>query len=616
MGEMPLEEMPPEIAARSASLSGSQFYAQVRQHSAVSGGTEKAITRARSERVVAWNRSLPVNRLPNELLVSIFADVQLETANGPHHTTMPFPDLFGPPYPTTKWMALILVCRYWRDVVYGSPTLWRNIFIRSLTLTQHALMLSSSATVDVMFGFDSLASTAQNLQLLQQHTRRLRSLVFVVIWCQWNPAVLTLLRSDGGMPALETLQLPFHTQPRERWDNGFVDLQLTPERFPRLRWLALALTAAPSDIHVYARLRHLSLRDCRCDFSLERFLEVLSASTNLEHLQLESFLHRIEGDWMKESADTGRNPHSLRYLKFLKLIEDSSAHTSNFLARISLSSTASVSIYCLIEADDNGDLSETITDILPSYPAVALPALALVTEVVVQANALRYSISGFVEPRVPGKDLIFLQIADNPTDPEDVLDWGQFPNECADDLLDVFASAPLTALNFTGSFGNVSAHTWGEIFTRYPLLKTLRLDDDLSHADESETVFQGLLAATPPPDSPVPCPRLRSVSLKASFSRTDIDAILKCLRHRAGEGHRLEHLRMDFDGDEDNKALMDAAYLPELRELVSDVDYKYKVLRELVLPLSFVQGLAADWFSANEEAWGATPVHPLLFTPS
>ena len=195
---MPLEETPPEIAARSASLSGSQLYVQVRQHSAVLGGTEKAITRVRSEHVVAWNRSLPVNRLPNELLVSIFADVQLETANGPHHTTMPFPDLFGPPYPTTgKWMVLILICRYWCDVVYGSPMLWRNIFIRSLMLTQHALVLSSLATVDVMFGFDSLASTAQNLKLLQQHTRRLRSLVFVVIWCQWNPAVLTLLRTSG-----------------------------------------------------------------------------------------------------------------------------------------------------------------------------------------------------------------------------------------------------------------------------------------------------------------------------------------------------------------------------------------------------------------------------------
>lgn len=127
---------------------------------------------------MAWNRTLPINRLLNELLASIFIDVQLEIADKPYPARI-HPDPLGPPHPSTKWMTLVLVCHYWRNVAYASPTLWCVIPMRSPAYTERALALSSPATIDALF--EHHKAYVKNLQLLWLHTHCLRSLQFMVI---------------------------------------------------------------------------------------------------------------------------------------------------------------------------------------------------------------------------------------------------------------------------------------------------------------------------------------------------------------------------------------------------------------------------------------------------
>ncbi|KAI1786890.1 hypothetical protein LXA43DRAFT_746560 [Ganoderma leucocontextum] len=535
--------------------------AQVHQRLPVLDPTEKATTKERSERAMAWNRTLPVNRLPNELLVSIFAEVADALSAG--HSTF----YIGRHHLRTKWMKLILVCRYWRDVAYASPKLWRVIHMRSPAHTERALALSSPATIDVSFGYSR--PNLENIKLLQPHAHRLRSLnLNLDPACE--SAVIALFQGDGGMPALETLQLPPYGRKAGMKDVEFVDLQLTAERYPRLGSLTLAFTVAPQDIKVYTRLRNLSLRDCRCDFSFHHFLDVLDAATNLEGLRVDSILQRIKGDWAGSLA-TGRKPVCLRHLKSLELFHHPAVYTSRFLSHVLLSPIVSVWIVCDNDDALEEDVMETVAAMLPSDPAIVLPALALAKGAVVVADGSNYSLSCSVEPHSPEEDLIKLEIGSSL-----IADWSGYLAHGVHDLLNVLPSAPLTTLSFTGDCDDVTAETWTEIFTRYPLLDTL----ELVEAEFAETVFAGLMAATPPPDSPVPCPRLRSVSMVAPFFEEAIDVMLQCLRDRAGKGYYLEHVRISLQGQVYEDPLMETDYVPELEELVSGVEWEMAALTD------------------------------------
>ena len=452
---------------------------------------------------------------------------------------------------------IIKVCRHWRDVAYSSPTLWRAILMRSTAYTQRALALSTPATVDTFFV--NCQTILKNLKLLRPHTQRLRSLSFEGIGMSWKSAVFALFQGDNGMPALETLELPLaQGSVSNPPDDDFVDIQLTPERFPYLRSLAVALVVAPQDIQVYARLRKLSLNTCRCDFSFRHFLDALAASTKLEVLTLISVLQRIQGDWMHVARDVpSKNPLSLRHLESLSLVDHPPIYTSRFLSHVLLSPTVSLRIRGDLGDVAEGDVTETVSALLPPKPTVVVPALALVTGVFVDMCDSEYSLIGDVGQGRARASLVILDIYSSA-----INEWrGNSSHHGARDLLSVFGSAPLTTLRFTADCGVVAAETW-----IYPLLETL----SLGILDTTETAFTGLMNAPPTTDSPVPCPGLRSISVTGRFDEGSLDATLRCLRDRAEKGHRLETIMMDLWGSQGDNLSFETHYSPLLKELVAE----------------------------------------------
>lgn len=452
---------------------------------------------------------------------------------------------------------IIKVCRHWRDVAYSSPTLWRAILMRSTAYTQRALALSTPATVDTFFV--NCQTILKNLKLLRPHTQRLRSLSFEGIGMSWKSAVFALFQGDNGMPALETLELPLaQGSVSNPPDDDFVDIQLTPERFPYLRSLAVALVVAPQDIQVYARLRKLSLNTCRCDFSFRHFLDALAASTKLEVLTLISVLQRIQGDWMHVARDVpSKNPLSLRHLESLSLVDHPPIYTSRFLSHVLLSPTVSLRIRGDLGDVAEGDVTETVSALLPPKPTVVVPALALVTGVFVDMCDSEYSLIGDVGQGRARASLVILDIYSSA-----INEWrGNSSHHGARDLLSVFGSAPLTTLRFTADCGVVAAETW-----IYPLLETL----SLGILDTTETAFTGLMNAPPTTDSPVPCPGLRSISVTGRFAEGSLDATLRCLRDRAEKGHRLGKISMNLLGDQGDNLSFETHYSPLLKELVAE----------------------------------------------
>ncbi|KAM5545908.1 hypothetical protein V8D89_000034 [Ganoderma adspersum] len=567
-------------------LTPAGLHTQVRQRLSVLDSIGEAINEERSCLNMAWNRTLPINRLPNELLVSIFTQV----ADG--IWVRRSCSLFvGRYHPDIKRTRLVLVCRYWRDVAYASPVLWRVIDIRSPEYTERSLILSAPATIDALF--KDRQQVSKGLKLLRPHTHRLRSLHFTEMEQAWKSEAVALLQGDGGTPALESLELPFYWQ--KAWDprnDEFVDLQLTPQRFPRLQSLAVTFTVAPEDLTVYARLRKLTLRNCRCDFSFDHFLDALNASTNLRGLVLESILHRIHGDWVASTV-TNKGPVSLCHLESFTLTGHPPIYTSRFLSHILLSPKALVRIHSDLGNVPEMNPTQTIPDILPSNPDVVLPALALVKEAVIYALGSEYSLSCSIEPcakRLSQSPLIALSVESSL-----ISGWDLFSDHAARDLLRVFASSPLTGLDFAGDCGEVAAETWAEIFGKYAHLETLRLGID----GTVETVFAGLMdAAAGTPDSLVPCPKLRSIAVVGPFVETGVDVMLQCLRDRAGKGYRLQDVLIDLVGEIDH-ALMETYYIPELEGLVPDVKWS-STIREWFLLCGFA------YLCERCEAWMLT----------
>ncbi|PIL35346.1 hypothetical protein GSI_02071 [Ganoderma sinense ZZ0214-1] len=80
--------------------------------------------------------------------------------------------------------------------------------------------------------------------------------------------------------------------------------------------------------------------------------------------------------------------------------------------------------------------------------------------------------------------------------------------------------------------------------------------------------------AAPTPDSPVPCPRLRSVDVTGEFVAEALSVTLRCLEDRAEKGHRLETITMNLWGREGDDVLFETNYVPRLQELVTECMYK------------------------------------------
>ncbi|PIL25329.1 hypothetical protein GSI_13218 [Ganoderma sinense ZZ0214-1] len=203
----------------------------------------------------AWNRSLVITQLPNEILFRIFVYVseQPKPKDSRKYYVQNNEDFLELGLVKTELVKLTLVCRRWRDMALATPSLWRTIDVgKTSDWMNLALTRSGNATIDVSFpsGFSEEHAT-----LLTPHCYRLRSLRLQ----SYSPCVIRIIRNI--LPALETLEIS------SNWHVGLnaedcTDLGLARERFPNIRALQLIQNIIPGDPLFYARLRKLSLKAC------------------------------------------------------------------------------------------------------------------------------------------------------------------------------------------------------------------------------------------------------------------------------------------------------------------------------------------------------------------
>ncbi|KAI1785183.1 hypothetical protein LXA43DRAFT_152362 [Ganoderma leucocontextum] len=334
-----------------------------------------AISQERFEFKNLWNRSLPINRLPNELLVQIFVSgVHSELFDSDSDLWVAWRR--GPPPSFSKIMG---TCRLWRDIILGTPALWCTVNLeKNPKWTEVCLARSVAAPLEVWAQVPFPCCPAR-FRAAYPVVHRIRSLYLGVSTQFGDPVrdlTLPLLFGDG-MPVLEELDLAI-THGMYRLPIG---VDLTSRRFPRLRSLTLASMVAPQDTPLYAQLRTLSLTTCSHHLSFDRFLDTLALCTRLEELCLKDTLHHLSGDWMQGDPGPGQPLVSLPRLDRLALSNHGCACTSRFLARLHIQPSVRLELSADIDAA-SPDGSRSIAAMLPpSHALGTLEPLATVSDV-------------------------------------------------------------------------------------------------------------------------------------------------------------------------------------------------------------------------------------------
>lgn len=269
----------------------------------------------------------PIYRLPEELLSSIFVTGVCQSDD----------------QDSLLVSSLMLVCRYWRDVVVNSPELWATVCISphdSLEKARRRLARSKAVPLDITVNFtprsDSTTGVMENIiramDLLRPALWRARS--FRLSVPNRPQAHAALLRCKEDAPLLETLSICiFHSMQEDHYSSPC--LPLFNGHTPRLRSCSFTSFNFGWDRRLVSGLRVLQLGGYWNGFSpsVDKLLEMLRACPQLEELALRNM----------SDADPDASVHSEpefmsnKVVKLPRLIKASFYYAGNMRVRMLLS---------------------------------------------------------------------------------------------------------------------------------------------------------------------------------------------------------------------------------------------------------------------------------------
>ncbi|KIO23454.1 hypothetical protein M407DRAFT_27061 [Tulasnella calospora MUT 4182] len=275
------------------------------------------------------NKLIPLHQFPIEIFVQIMAGAlgPLRDHNWSRSTHL------------ARLVRLCQVCKHWKDVIDGTPSLWATIdFLDPVATTSTAISRSAGHPLNIMAvpygtikfasrlpaGLEEFINTAMTLS-----TR----------WCSIQIAVASLEKAlaimNAPAPLLQTLELKSVTQMRLGFPNGRTVFQGTN---PKLRRLGLHCVAIPWDSYLLRGLQRLSISGLNVFApSCEEILEILGACPGLVELDLS-----LKSTATVEGSKRGI-PFTLAELRSLS-ISLSPSWTLTFLETIRFRSIESVSL--------------------------------------------------------------------------------------------------------------------------------------------------------------------------------------------------------------------------------------------------------------------------------
>ncbi|KAG8945764.1 hypothetical protein FRC04_000530 [Tulasnella sp. 424] len=345
----------------------------------------------------------PIDRLPHELMVAAF-------------------DLYiGANTPVQDLVTLILVCKLWRNIVEGTPSLWRRISGREgLSAVRKALAMARDVPLEIAYSDDIAPMNIKTFFAeMDDRIARWKSLVVEVTDASFDSPLAAL--KTTAAPRLQTLHLigPWD----QEWEGGAVTLFGGEPAAQALKDLSLDYVQV-----IVAPLRLSGLRSLELNrlpiISAEELLRVIKDSPALEELAL----HRLvslkdfvvpehEGGLGAQSRSTGANHPAIQllHLHHLSLLGLPVSFTHFLLSVIRPPNLRSIGLECKIHKSPASDL--LTTDL--SHLAPALKRLTATAEEI-EINSLGESSWTFY---VGNLKIGFDGLTVKPKHVEETLDW-------------------------------------------------------------------------------------------------------------------------------------------------------------------------------------------------
>ncbi|KAI0920357.1 hypothetical protein AcW1_002123 [Taiwanofungus camphoratus] len=475
------------------------------------------------------NSTLPISRLPNELLVEIFSHVKDQV-------------------PYMGWIQLTHVCRHWRAAALATQAFWTSINIgaeNGLELLRSCLRRSKNALVDV-FTRKPVEDPVTVARILSQHAHRIWRMD--VLESAKLPMTQFLSQLGFPMPRLEVLKLGMTSSP--------LKAQFAPDscQFPSLRRLFLVNVAVPWHSSLFssvARLEMYGLREGGVP-SLSSFLDMLEGcAPRLECLTAGQSGPGLLDEITKYSMD--QRVVSLPRLRWLEL-HDSSSNVAHLLAHITIPSSTSISLSCPVRANPGSEFTEPLSSIFPRDKS-SLPIFS-------QADALSLIMEyDHIELKaaVVGHTRLLVEFYRHQQG------IGIVAPSAFSDFAETFSASPLATVVVSGYHNYMTDGHWRDALSRLPSLERLVVGG----SGHIHSLFQVLSGPSTWGMDPLICPCLKELSVDGvDFDPETVEAMLAFLDLRASHEKSLDSINLKVYTEED---LMKGPILVHLKSMVNTV---------------------------------------------
>ncbi|KAG8944323.1 hypothetical protein FRC04_002043 [Tulasnella sp. 424] len=252
------------------------------------------------------NALTPINNLPTEIIIRIWALAARDSAEGGH-------DML--------W-TLARVCKWWRDKVLAHSELWGEGI--STHFSEHriawAIQKSGGRNIHVFAHNGAINQHQDRFDQVLPHADR------------WESLALNLARHSDSVYTLKILNLPKLARLElSRWGNRVFNSPVEPPRAPNLR--AIQITGVPLewDAMAFPRLRSIHLgRIARMGPSHDQLFQLISLTPELEELVLEKVTFQASEEPMYDAEpETSSHPYiSAPNLQTLRLREMETVDTA------------------------------------------------------------------------------------------------------------------------------------------------------------------------------------------------------------------------------------------------------------------------------------------------
>ena len=504
------------------------------------------------------NLRLPISRLPNEILSSIFCILRSNFVSAAEtwRRTHGLECLKG-------WVTITYVCRAWREVALDTSVLWCHIDISFgfHNWIPELLRRSKQSLLRVTVAIDWARNRRQRdlLEELKKHLGRVRELALLGLGSAITYEILSS-ESQATFQNLETLDIRMYEIPFTLNDSHL--------RAECLRCLSLDSCSIDWNSKFLQGLTHLRLVDMPdgCRLGCHDFILVLSKIPALETLHLSYLLLENVNDNDEEVQTHRATKVHLQHLQQLHMASEVQ-EMAQFLSSLVVPRSCKLYLqrtWC--EGDVVCDKFRVILSWISNHFRV--PEITPLNQDA--SNPEQYIRTFHLEHR-PGADFKMEGFGDvleqlDIADPifRFVIDWSCDEEDYDVNLRNFLSFLPLSGVTSLGVFNDVelSPESWTVAFGSIPTLKTIYLEI------ATPPFWQALTPANPDNGTikSLPFPTLSSIAVEEDYP--DFQLILDTLRVRSElGGTRLQDLCFS------SQSVPPTPIMIQLGELVNSIEY-------------------------------------------